>query len=205
MCSIQTICSRPRTPSVGLPRFPANAAHAGGNFPQGAAMKLQLKHITRFWGRVNAPNSRGCMNWRTKSNWYGSLRVGKINIGAHRASWIIHRGPIPQGLCVLHKCDNPRCVNPKHLFLGTLGDNNADRERKGRSIYVSGDKHGMRLHPECVPRGERSGSAKLNSKNILYIRKALAGGASGDALAKTFGVVKSCISSIKHKRTWRHI
>lgn len=92
--------------------------------------------VARFWNAVRVtPELDGCWTWtRSKDTrmGYGRLHVRGLSTVAHRASWQIQTGPIPSGMCVLHRCDNPPCVRPDHLFLGTKGDNNADRDSKGR-------------------------------------------------------------------------
>lgn len=92
-----------------------------------------------------------CWIWDTQQkHGYGQLRAfGKL-YRAHRFSYELHFGPIPEGLFVCHKCDNPPCVNPDHLFLGTAKDNIQDMIAKGRRPDISGDKNGMRKHPEKV-------------------------------------------------------
>lgn len=87
----------------------------------------------RFWSLVD--KSGDCWNWRGSptTNGYGRMMtIGGLRVGAHRISWTIHNGPIPDGLMVCHRCDNPRCVRPDHLFLGTAYDNNIDSFVKGR-------------------------------------------------------------------------
>lgn len=103
----------------------------------------------RFWKYVNKTND--CWLWTGAVNHWG---YGMINSGgkngkayrAHRISWEIHNGPIPTGINVLHHCDNPPCVNPAHLFLGTIADNNEDMTSKGRRRGGSpaGDNHPRR-------------------------------------------------------------
>lgn len=118
---------------------------------------LQPENINtlRFWVKVD--NSKGedaCWLWTAGVNdaGYGQFQVGKRPHLSHRVSWVLTFGPMPEGACVLHKCDNPLCVNPLHLFLGTKRDNNRDRHQKGRD--AKGEKHGSKTHPERVPRGD---------------------------------------------------
>jgi hypothetical protein len=87
----------------------------------------------RFWEKVLKTD--GCWVWIAARNplGYGLASVESRTIKAYRVSWELSNGPIPKGLCVLHRCDNPPCVNPDHLFLGTIRDNNIDRQRKGRT------------------------------------------------------------------------
>ena len=100
-----------------------------------------VSYQDRFNRSYQPELNSGCWLWSGAlgSKGYGTLRIGRRNMSAHRVSWMLHRGPIPagvapHGMCVLHQCDTPACVNPDHLFIGTVADNNADRDRKGRSV-----------------------------------------------------------------------
>lgn len=132
-----------------------------------------------------------CWEWTGCKNGggYGHIRDGSKMIGAHRLSYKLHIGPIPSGLKILHKCDNPSCVNPDHLFLGTQKDNMADMVAKGRSHH---------------PHGEISSLSKLTEEQVLEIRS-LYPDVSQASLASTFEVFQGTICKIVNRKTWRHI
>lgn len=119
----------------------------------------------------------GCWLWTgaRKPGGYGNFQMRPRQFeSAHRASWLLHRGEIPDGLWVLHRCDDPRCVNPDHLFLGTPLDNTRDMEAKGRDTK----------------------NQKLDDAQVLEIRAARSAGESLKTLAARYGVAQSCISRI---------
>jgi hypothetical protein len=118
---------------------------------------------------------------------YGIIKNNRKHILSHILSWELHKGE-RNGLCVLHKCDNRKCVNPEHLFLGTRIDNNRDRDLKGRG-----------------PRGERNWPAKLKSEDIPKIRQMYAEGYLQTEIAKQFGVSQGAISGVVNRTTWSHI
>lgn len=125
---------------------------------------------------------------------YGMIQWRKKNMAAHRAAWIAWKGPIPESLCVLHKCDNPSCINPEHLFLGTQKDNIKDMIKKERNH--NGDK--------CV-KGEMHPHSKLKEDDVLYIRNERKNGTSSlRQLAKKFNVSIACIKDA-NTRSWKHI
>jgi len=134
------------------------------------------------------PNS-GCYLWTgaVDSGGYGQLRVGDTSRGAHRLSWENAFGEVPSGLFVCHKCDVRSCVNPGHLFLGTAGDNNKDRQEKGRTVLVRGEAHGLSRMSE-----EQARIAKYTTERA-------------SVLAARFGVSNFNIYNIRNGRSWRHI
>jgi hypothetical protein len=157
---------------------------------------IELEVYERFSTKYNILDS-GCWKWKgaLDKDGYGDFWVTlskntKRNFAAHRASWELFRYEIPQGLSVLHKCDNPWCVNPDHLFLGTQMDNIRDRDSKNR----------------WKPRyGETNPVSKLTSAQVIEIRKLLSNGCRGMDVAAKFNVTKQNICSINKNRTWRQL
>ena len=146
----------------------------------------------RFWAKVDRAGPDDCWKWTAGKDTYGYGRIqidGKA-VKAHRFSWWIYYGHPSAGMCVLHKCDNPACVNPNHLFLGTPADNMADRDMKGRHVALKGEVNGM---------------AKLTETDVITIRNRLANGETHKAIAVDYGVDRSSISYINTGKNWAHI
>jgi len=122
---------------------------------------------------------------------YGAIRIGNKTVPTHRLSWEIHYGPIPEGKYVLHHCDNPPCVRPEHLFLGTQQDNIRDAIAKHRFFH------------DNYAQGEKIGSAKLTESQVLEIRAS--NERSSLKLARIYGVHKSTIKRIRNRTLWKHI
>ena len=163
------------------------------------------------WQRLQSvslpePNT-GCWLWLgyIDENGYGRFRF-KDEIRAHRSAWrIIHDRPIPDGLIVMHNCDNPCCVNPDHLTLGTVAENNLDRDMKQRHVSVRGNDHYSRLRPERLARGSRHGSAKLDDDKVRFIRLCCFNGQSQAKMARRFSLTEAAISQLVKHQTWGHI
>jgi hypothetical protein len=156
----------------------------------------------RFWEKVIPEPNTGCWLWMGAlvGNGYGLMGdSGRASKGlyAHRLSWEIHNGPIPDGLWALHKCDVRHCVNPAHLFLGTRTDNVRDMYAKGRGT--------SQARPEAMPRGERHGNALLTDEAVRTIRDEASAGTPCVVLASKFGVSKTTIYSVTSGRGWRHV
>ena len=143
----------------------------------------------RFWEKVE--KTKTCWFWNAYKNehGYGHFSIGKKKFKAPRMAWELTSGKIPHGLWVLHHCDNPPCVNPTHLFLGTRKDNNSDMKQKGRQA-----------------RGERNGSAKLNERTVREMRRVYAeGNISLKKLATQFGVTFHPAQRIISGNGWKHV
>lgn len=147
--------------------------------------------IESLLARVDRTDS-GCWVWnrgRTVRGGYGQWNIGGKVSKAHRVSWVLFRGEIGEGLFVCHKCDNPPCCNPDHLFLGTSGENTLDAWRKGRLPL-----------PKNAPRGEQHHSAKLTQSDVEVVRSSRA---TGVELAAKYGVSKTMISRIRKGKAWK--
>jgi hypothetical protein len=153
-------------------------------------MKFKDKDITKF-NLSSIPVFDGCSEWigGKDSRGYGMFYANGKTYKAHRVAYYLAKDN-PTGLCVCHSCDNPSCVNPVHLFLGTIQDNNKDRHTKGRSKNKStpGEAHTM---------------AKLSNEDVLYIRSSL--DCLQKDLASRYRVAVPTISNIQNRKTWKHL
>lgn len=145
----------------------------------------------RFFAKTMRDDASGCLLWTASVDRKGygqfSIAAGRP-AGAHRVAWTLAFGRWPE-LCVLHRCDNPGCVEITHLFEGTIADNNADMDAKGRARRVP-------------PRPERAGGVKLTWDAVREIRSSTE---SGPMLATRFGVSRHAISLIRLGKTWREV
>jgi len=143
----------------------------------------------RLYGRVDTSGGiDACHTWTgCLYKGYGRIMHKRVSMGAHVASWLLVHGPVPDGLLVCHSCDNRRCVNPRHLFLGTHADNTADMKKKERQA-----------------RGERNSHAKLTEDEVREIRVLRSQGFDRDALVLRFGVLRCAINAITRGHTWKH-
>lgn len=141
---------------------------------------------SRFLAMVDIhPN--GCIVWTgvPMRGGYGRIRVNGKSMKAHRYSWELSNGPLPEGAWVLHRCDNPPCVNPDHLFLGSPSDNVADMVEKKRHRF-----------------GERVSNSKLTADEIRAIR---ASKLTQQETANQFGISQANVSSIQLRKAWKHV
>jgi hypothetical protein len=148
--------------------------------------------IDHFWSRVDVRGPDECWTWSRGGNkrGYGTVRMKRGVISAHRLAYMLTHGEIPADLCVCHTCDNPLCCNPAHLWVGTQLDNVADMVAKGRGLG----------------RGEASHRAKLREPEVLEIRRKYKRGHVGyGRLAEEYGVKPATIAEIIKRKTWSHI
>jgi hypothetical protein len=162
----------------------------------------------RFWEKIDVRGPDDCWLWKggASSTGYGGFGLGdRRTVGAHRLAYELVKGPIPDGLCVLHSCDNKPCCNPSHLWAGTRLDNMRDASSKGRIAHNCGSRNGSHTHPESVRRGERQSSAKLTERQVREARKSCAEGHSQSEIGRLLGVNASTISLIVLRKTWREV
>lgn len=159
---------------------------------------MTADRVARFWAKVDKdgpvldarPELGPCWLWRAarQAKGYGRFDTGTRLDGAHRIAWALSHGAIPDGVFVLHKCDNPPCVNPAHLFLGDAKANGADCHAKGRTT-----------------RGERNAQARLTAPEVREIRRLLRAGLSQNRVAARFGVHRGTVCDIGAGRLWAHL
>lgn len=157
--------------------------------------RLRMNVEARFWPKVMKPGDwESCWTWTgskgSKNDTYGKIKLRSyVTVRTHRLSYVLYYGHVPGDLCVCHRCDNPECVNPLHLFLGTNAENTADKVAKGR--WKGGDQT-----------GEKNGAAKLTASQVDQIKALISVGYTNTAIGKRFGITHSLVSRIRRGRSW---
>ena len=188
MCSVEN-CDKKATKS-GMCNMHYLRVRRHGN-PQ-AGIKNHAPIEERFWRFI--VKNEFCWSWTgNKALGYGRISTGKkpyVLILAHRLSWEIHnKQKIPEGMFVMHKCDNPECCNPEHLIIGTPKENTQDMIAKGRKRVVTSS-------------GDKNGKSVLNEEKVRFIRSSNLPHAK---LGKLLEVSASCVRGVRIGRTWSHI
>ena len=162
--------------------------------------KRGANEIELFWENVDKRKKHECWNWlRNKKSSYGAFYFKGKKTPAHRVAWMITKGEILEGKQICHHCDNPKCCNPNHLFMGTFEDNMQDMWNKDRHPTENMGR------PSYTMRGTNNIKAKLNKKEVLEIRSLFAIGSRQCDLAKMFGVKLPAIWKIVQNVNWTHI
>lgn len=188
-----------------IPRFCSHKCRGHTGFIPGSALRISEMTIDEKFERLKKSFEKHVIRKEGCWDWKGPIAKGgypvmscRPSIGpdrGHRASWVIHKGKIPEGLYVCHSCDNPICTNPDHLWLGTHKENNDDKMRKGRQ-------------GECKPpykAGSDNGASKLKEDQVKEIKKLINSGKSCYGISKDFGVSKQTILRIKNGTNWKHV
>jgi|SRR3990172_11883214 len=163
--------------------------------PPGIYTRKPTDKIKLFWRHVNKTETCWIWNGSKNNRGYGQFNLRKSSgektiVLAHRFSYEIENGPIPFKLCILHKCDNPPCVRPDHLFLGSQVDNAIDMINKGRGNKVN---------------GIRNANSKLTTEKVIKLRSLYDQGVKVSVLCKMFGVSHNTASKVAQRRWWNSV
>ena len=173
----------------GKPVRKRECKRCGKKFLPAGTASWHCSVACRFWTKVAIDLSTGCWVWGGASaHGYGRITVSDKSCLVHRWAYEQFVEPIPLGLSVRHKCDNPICCNPVHLLVGTLLDNNKDRDSRGRTA-----------------RGEAHGSVKLTARKVREIKRRALVGELQKSIAADYGVTAETVSNIKTGHTWGHV
>lgn len=170
-------------------------------------LTLAHKQSERFWSKVH--KTRSCWFWRgaVDKDGYGKFQITthsrpkQIHVRAHRLAYELKHGAVDPALVVMHKCDVPNCVRPKHLRPGTQAENRADCGQKGRNAM--GERNGAHTHPEARPRGEKHYKATVTLEQVRRIRALKRVGGSVAAIARAVGCSYVTAWGIVSGRTWK--
>ena len=152
-------------------------------------MQVDPRFVQRFCEKIDGSDSDECWEWTAARSSAGYGVIGapgrRSLLLAHRVAWELINGSIPDGLLACHRCDNRGCVNPRHLFLGTIKDNAVDMAEKGRSTH-----------------GERNPNAKLTYEEVEAIRRLRSEGLTQKEIAGQFGISRVTVTNVVNRQTW---
>jgi len=194
MSLLRTTVSRAKSRiSPGSPKQTTRLVE-GGFLLNRCTVKITESLKKRFWEKVDKRGPDECWEWQAAKtgNGYGNMSSKY----AHRLSWRIHNGDIPKGIHVCHRCDNPPCVNPRHLFIGTPSDNARDMIAKGRGRCTFTSER---------TRGTKNTKAKLNPRKVREIRNLSREGLSYLAIGSMYGVSSAMVGYIVRRVNWTHV
>lgn len=199
----------------------------GAIFRKDMMLNFTEKDKDRFWAKVDiSAGADACWPWLACTfQGYGRFQHAHRAHAAHRIAYGLTYEPISKGLNGCHKCDNPICCNPSHIFIGTQADNIADRHSKGRD--AKGDRNGSRTRPDRVPRGENHprrknpelfnpppppnwhgeevGTSILTNDQVIEIRRLRSSGYRHKEIAAMFGVSWHTVKSVANRNSWKHL
>ena len=171
--------------------------------------ELSPEDEARFWGKVNlTANPSRCWEWNAGKfqTGYGAFGVkGKTCKASRIAYYLTHLFNSEDKPFVCHKCDNPACCNPSHLFLGTPKENTQDKFKKGRGNTPVGERHKSKTQPHTVKRGTDLWNSVLNEDQVREIRARYAAGAVQRQMAIEFGISTGTMRDIVHRKNWKHV
>jgi hypothetical protein len=172
---------------------------------------ISPKIVNNFWDHTRVSTPDKCWEWlgSKTTGGYGEIRIGRIIIYAHRIAYVIKNGSIPEGLCICHKCDNPSCVNPDHLFAGTHKDNIQDMLMKGRRKGRGKSKRpAVKVAKTRRPRPPRrpdSHAKKLTISSVLEIRASYIPRKNSKELADKYGISVVAVRDAAKGRSWKGV
>ena len=228
LCKSNVMNYETKQTSAGIPGSHRGDRRAGGprNTKADAALSAcgtdTLGKIKkRFLAKIEISPLTQCWVWKGRRNLqgYGGFQVSNYHARAHRVAFVLWGAAIPSGMCVCHTCDNPSCVNPEHLFVGSQTDNMADAKSKNRLACGArngmntqpdrrpcGERNGKHTKPRSTLRGEQHGMAKLSDDQVQAIRSSYKPFImTAKLLAHRFNVCRRTIQYIVYEHTWKHV